>query len=486
MKQPSFPFSALVGQEALKTALIVNAVDPSIGGVLIRGQKGTGKTTAVRAFQSILPPIKVVKGCIYHCSPEDLDDLCASCRLQYEKNHTFEEDILPIPLVNLPLNATEDRIVGTLQWEVALAEGSRRFEPGLLAMANRGILYIDEVNLLEDHLVDLLLDAAATGINRVEREGVSYTHPARFLLIGTMNPEEGELRPQFLDRFGLCVHVSTLANAIDRSEIVRRKIQFENNPLEFAEKWEVADRLLSECIIEARERLKKYPITDEVLTKIVDIAQRAGTAGHRTELTLFKTARALASFTEAPQIQMEHIREAALLVLPHRIEVGPFQEEGKIIDRIEALFSGDGGEMGEGYIGDGGAFRGETGGREGNRGEAARERTSLREVSHTPLARDTHTRNREGGDKYDLGRKGTEAENLKEAGELAGKEAARKGTEAERLAEEARKLARQEEETLYEEEYGIDPLVLEQMQVPGSTAAGSIVFEYLKKKLLRI
>ncbi len=393
-REVQFPFSALVGQEALKTALIVNAIDPSIGGVLIRGQKGTGKTTAVRSFRSVLPPIRAVKGCVYHCSLDNPAEMCGTCRERYEKGETLEEETIPIPLVDLPLNATEDRIVGTIQLEAALYEGRRTFEPGLLATANRGILYIDEVNLLEDHLVDLLLDAAATGVNRVEREGVSYTHPARFILIGTMNPEEGELRPQFLDRFGLCVQVSTLSRPEERAEIVRRKIQFEADPVRFASQWAQEEQLLARCIVEAQKRLSEYFVSEETLSEIVRLAEHAGTAGHRPEIAIYKTARAIAAFTESDEIRGEHIREAARLVLPHRIDLGPFQDERKVMERIEALTEG-------------------------------------KEVSSKPHA--------------------------------AG--------------------ATLEEESIYQEEYGVDPTVLEEMQVPGSTAAGSIVFEFLKKKL---
>lgn len=394
LREVQFPFSALVGQEALKTALIVNAIDPTIGGVLIRGQKGTGKTTAVRSFRSVLPPIRAVKGCVYHCPPDNPAEMCQTCREQYERGEPLQEERIPIPLVDLPLNATEDRIVGTLQLEAALYEGKRKFEPGLLAVANRGILYIDEVNLLEDHLVDLLLDAAATGVNRVEREGVSYSHPARFMLIGTMNPEEGELRPQFLDRFGLCVQINTLTSEKDRMEIVRRKIQFETDPSRFISRWEQEEQLVSRCIVEAQKRLSRYPVSQETLSEIVRLAEHAGTAGHRAEITIYKTARALAAFTEAEEIRKEHIREAARLVLPHRIELGPFQDERKVMERIEALTEG-------------------------------------KEPPSKPHATG----------------------------------------------------ASLEEESIYQEEYGVDPTVLEEMQVPGSTAAGSIVFEFLKKKL---
>jgi Mg-chelatase subunit ChlI len=307
-KPPVFPFSALVGQELMKTALILNAVDPGIGGVLIRGQKGTGKTTAVRSLQAVLPPLTEVTGCPYHCSPQDPAQMHRECRERFEAGESLPVESIPTPLVNLPLNATEDRIVGTLQLEEALSRGVRKFDPGLLASAHRGVLYIDAVNLLDDHLVDLLLDAAATGINTVEREGVSYSHPSRFMLIGTMNPEDGELRPQFLDRFGLCVHVATLPSREERREIVKRRIQFEEDPRGFIDQWKEQEELLSRCISEARERIASYKAGEEILDAIVRIAEEAGAVGHRAEIILLKAARALAAFTAA-LIRWEHFQE---------------------------------------------------------------------------------------------------------------------------------------------------------------------------------
>ncbi len=394
-KPPVFPFSALVGQELMKTALILNAVDPGIGGVLIRGQKGTGKTTAVRSLQAVLPPLTVVKGCPYRCSPWDPAQMHGECRERFEAGESLPVESIPTPLVNLPLNATEDRIVGTLQLEEALSRGVRKFEPGLLASAHRGILYIDEVNLLDDHLVDLLLDAAATGVNTVEREGVSYSHPSRFILIGTMNPEEGELRPQFLDRFGLCVQVATLPSREERREIVKRRIQFEEDPQGFMDQWKGQEEVLSRCIAEARERITSYKAGEEILDGIVRIAEEAGAVGHRAEIILLKAARALAAFTAAPEIQWDHLREVARIVLPHRIALGPFQDPDKVMERINTLTGGENPGTGP------------------NEGE-----------------RD------------------------------------------------------QEEAGMYEEEYGVDPTVLEEIQVPGSAAAGSILFEFLKKKLI--
>ncbi|MEE4164697.1 MAG: ATP-binding protein, partial [Desulfocapsaceae bacterium] len=226
-KRHTYPFAALIGQEKMKSGLLLNAVDPSIGGVLVSGHKGTGKSTAVRALAEILPEIEVVQGCPYHCPPDDPEQMCDSCADSYHNGVKLVTEMRPMPLVELPLSATEDRVVGTLHIEQTLKTGTRNFEPGLLAAANRGILYVDEVNLLDDHLVDILLDAAASGTNVIEREGISFIHPARFMLVGTMNPEEGELRPQFLDRFGLSLRVNSVKDAGLRSLIVSRRIAFD-------------------------------------------------------------------------------------------------------------------------------------------------------------------------------------------------------------------------------------------------------------------
>lgn len=319
MKRPVFPFSALVGQEKMKTALLLNAVDPAIGGVLISGQKGTGKSTAVRALARILPPIEVVEGCPYHCAPHDERQMCADCLRRIRAGEQLPIATRPMPLVELPLSATEDRVIGTLHVEQVLKTGERRFEPGLLALANRGILYVDEVNLLDDHLVDILLDAAASGVNLVEREGISHSHPARFLLVGTMNPEEGELRPQFLDRFGLSLTVAGESGVEQRRQVISRRIAFDGDPAAFVADYAADEALLSELVVRAREHLARVRVSDEMLGIAVALALEVGAQGHRADIGIVKTARALAAFLEEEEVRLEHIREAARFVLPHRI-----------------------------------------------------------------------------------------------------------------------------------------------------------------------
>ncbi len=343
----------MVSQERLKSALLVNAVDPSIGGVLIRGEKGTGKTTAVRALRAILPRLSVVADCPYHCPPDDPDSMHDGCRGRYDAGHELPREEIPTPLVEVPLNATEDRLAGTLHVEHALETGERRFEPGLLARANRGILYVDEVNLLEDHLVDVVLDVAVSGTNIVEREGISYRHPARFLLIGTMNPEEGEVRPQLLDRFGLCVTVSGLADPGERMQVVRRWAEFERNPDGFIAQWAEDDAALSERIVDARERLDRVEVPDAMVHLAVSIAARAGVQGHRPDIVIVKTARALAALLGAHRLSTQLVFEAARLVLSHRMQNALLRPAGETDDEIERVLrqaaeDGGAGEAGKG------------------------------------------------------------------------------------------------------------------------------------------
>ena len=316
----NYPFTAIVGQEAMKTALILHAVDPSIGGVLIRGHKGTAKSTAVRALADLLPPLKAVKGCPYHCDPDASSFIHEECRNKAEKGKLQNPVEYPVPLIELPLGATEDRLSGSLHVEKAIHEGERVFEPGLLAAANRGILYVDEVNLLDDHLVDLLLDTSASGVNRVEREGLSVIHPSEFILIGTMNPEEGELRPQFLDRFGLCVGVTGESDVKKRSELVKRRLSFERDKEIFSSKWKDSQDALRIQIEKARKLLPELVVPDEVIDSAASLAVKVGAQGHRAEITMTKVAAALAAFQERKTVTHKDIIEASTMALPHRLD----------------------------------------------------------------------------------------------------------------------------------------------------------------------
>ncbi len=332
MPQP-FPFSAIVGQDEMKLALLVVAVDPSIGGVLIFGDRGSGKSTAVRALSALLPKMRVTAGCRYGCDP---DAPCAECREKF-KTSSAKAATAPVPVVDLPLGATEDRVVGALDLERALAQGVKAFEPGLLARANRGFLYIDEVNLLEDHLVDLLLDVAASGENVVEREGLSVRHPARFVLVGTGNPEEGELRPQLLDRFGLSVEVKTPDDLPTRIEVVRRRDEFERMPEAFAAKWSKQDAKQRRRIEAAREKLPSVATPDSALERAAKLCIALGTDGLRGELTLMRAARALASLDGAREIGDAQLRRVAPLALRHRLRRNPLDDAGSTVRVARAL-----------------------------------------------------------------------------------------------------------------------------------------------------
>jgi magnesium chelatase subunit D len=332
MNQATFPFSAIVEQTQLKTALLLCAVDPSLGGVLIRGDKGTAKSTAARALTDILPPIERVTGCAYNCLPGAPYQHCETCNAEHA---TAQAD--SVPFVTLPLGATEDRVIGTLDLEQALKGGQRVFKPGLLASAHRGILYIDEVNLLPDHLVDVLLDAAAMGVNTVQREGLSISHPARFTLIGTMNLEEGDLRPQLLDRFGLMVEVTAPRDKSMRSEVVRRRIAFEANPTAYAAAWMQEQQALRHQLATAQQLLTKVTLDDALLDLISHLCCEFEVASLRADIVMHKAARALAALDGRLQVTPQDVRGAAELVLPHRRRRKPFEQPGLDQEQLDDL-----------------------------------------------------------------------------------------------------------------------------------------------------
>ncbi|MGQ9723137.1 MAG: magnesium chelatase subunit D family protein [Candidatus Jordarchaeum sp.] len=321
-----FPFTAIVNQELLKKSLLVNAIDPSIGGVLIKGDKGSGKSTAVRALTDILPKIRVVMDCPFNCDPKNLRLMCKSCQERYEREGQLPWTERKMEIVDMPLSATEDMVIGTIDIKRALKEGIKALEPGLLARANKNILYIDEVNLLDDHLVNILLDAAAMGVNIVEREGISVYHPARFILIGTMNPEEGELRPQLLDRFGLCVEVNALSSKEDRLKVMEYRRDFDSDPWKFEEKFKDAQEMLKKRIANAQLNLSQINIPQNLVEKIVEITKSLGIKTHRADIVMEKTAKALSALSERDYVTEEDLKEAALLALSHRIRQKPFEK----------------------------------------------------------------------------------------------------------------------------------------------------------------
>jgi magnesium chelatase subunit D len=322
---PLFPFTAIVGQEPMKRALVLNAIYPAIGGILISGERGTAKSTAVRALAALLPEIAVVADCPYSCDPERLDEACLSCRERQARGEALPVAIRQVRMIELPVGATEDRMLGTIDVEAALQDGTYRFEPGLLAAAHRGILYVDEVNLLPDHLVDALLDVAASGVNVVEREGISFAHPARFILVGTMNPEEGELRPQLLDRFGITAEVLTLHDSELRYEVVRRRLAFERNPGGFRRDWEAREREEAERIRQAADGLAEVELDEGMARAIADLCATAGIDGLRGDLVIHKAATALAAYAGRLRVSEEDVREAVTLALSHRRRRRPFE-----------------------------------------------------------------------------------------------------------------------------------------------------------------
>ncbi len=316
----SFPFSAIVGQDELRTALLLAATDPGLGGVLALGDRGTGKSTAVRALAALLPPITATVGCRWHCDPARP---CAECAGNAERGRA---ERIAVPVVDLPLGVTEDRVVGALDLERALAHGERAFEPGLLARANRGFLYIDEVNLLEDHIVDLLLDVAASGENVVEREGLSLRHPARFVLVGSGNPEEGELRPQLLDRFGLAVEVRTPTVLAERVEVVRRRDAFDRDPEAFRAAHEAAETALRRKLTHGRKLIGAVAVPDEVIEAAARLCIALGTDGLRGELTLVRAGRALTAFEGHKTVSVSELKRVASMALRHRLRRNPLDE----------------------------------------------------------------------------------------------------------------------------------------------------------------
>ncbi len=324
----AFPFSAIVGQDDMKLAILIAAVDPGIGGVLVFGDRGTGKSTAVRALAALLPPMKATLGCRYHCDPAAPRGACEDCDRIKAGKAAVKTHSVPVPVVDLPLGATEDRVVGALDLQRALADGVKAFEPGLLARAHRGFLYIDEVNLLEDHLVDLLIDVAASGENVVEREGLSVRHPARFVLVGSGNPEEGELRPQLLDRFGLSVEVSTPKDLAQRIEVVKRRDAFERDPLAFTTLWAKEDAKVRKRISAGRALLPKVEVPDSVLEYSARLCLALGTDGLRGELTVMRAARALAAYQGDGTVTLAHVQRIAPSALRHRLRRDPLDDAG--------------------------------------------------------------------------------------------------------------------------------------------------------------
>jgi|TARA_X000000950_G_scaffold279937_1_gene373567 magnesium chelatase subunit I len=321
-----FPFTAIVGQAEMKLALLLNVIDPRIGGVMIMGDRGTGKSTTIRALADLLPEIPVVAGDPYNSSPNDPDLQSSEVRERLQRGESLSEGRCQVPMVDLPLGATEDRLCGTIDIEKALSEGVRAFEPGLLAKANRGLLYVDEVNLLDDHLVDVLLDSAASGWNTVEREGVSVRHPARFVLIGSGNPEEGELRPQLLDRFGMSVEVRTVRDPEQRVQVVDQRGQFDSDPVSFLTQFQGQQKGLQEKVVAAQERLGSVQMDPDLRLKISEVCGQLEVDGLRGDIVTNRAARALAAFEGRAEVNDDDVARVMACCLRHRLRKDPLEQ----------------------------------------------------------------------------------------------------------------------------------------------------------------
>nr|YP_009370343.1 magnesium chelatase subunit I [Bulboplastis apyrenoidosa]ARO90832.1 magnesium chelatase subunit I [Bulboplastis apyrenoidosa] len=338
--RPVFPFTAIVGQEEMKLALILNVIDPKIGGVMIMGDRGTGKSTTIRAIIDLLPEIEVVEDDMFNSHPSNMELMSSYVKEKIENNISVKTKFIKVPMVDLPLGATEDRVCGTIDMEKALIEGIKTFDPGLLAKANRGILYVDEVNLLDDHLVDILLDSAASGWNTVEREGISIRHPAQFVLVGSGNPEEGELRPQLLDRFGLHAEIRTVKEPDLRVKIVEQRNHFDQDPTKFMDQYQLEQENLKEKIIKAQNNLNKVTIDYELRLKISQICSELNVDGLRGDIVVNRAAKAYAAFESKTQVEISDIKKIMTLCLRHRLRKDPLEsmDSGlkveKIFDRI--------------------------------------------------------------------------------------------------------------------------------------------------------
>jgi len=344
-----YPFTAIVGQERMRRALVLNAVNPRIGGVLIRGERGTAKSTAARALAALLPEVRVVADCRFGCDPDQPTTWCTECRERVACGEELPTQLRRTSFVDLPVSATEDRVVGTLDIEAAIKRGERRFEAGVLAAANRGLLYIDEVNLLDDHVVDLLLDSAALGMNIVEREGISFTHPARYILVGTMNPEEGDLRPQLLDRFALSVDIRGISELAERVAIIERNLAFEADAEGFRSFWLGQEGALSHQIDAARKLVDHVTYSKRNLLSIAALTSSLQVDGHRADLVILKAARAQAAYEGRTSITDLDIALAAELALPHRLRRGPFHQAEISLDDLQARIDQAQAQVGAAY-----------------------------------------------------------------------------------------------------------------------------------------